>query len=83
MSIYEYIKEELGDREFDTIDEYNNYVYAIVENMERELGKAETYYTDDKGWKDTDVVIKEVLEEEEKEYQEEEEKYNKLFKEGE
>ena len=33
--------------------------------------------------KDTDVVIKEVLEEEEKEYQEVEKKYNKLFKEGE
>ena len=83
MSIYEYIKEELGDREFDTIAEYNDYVRAIVEDMECELGKAERYYTCDKGWKDTDVIIKEVLEEEEKEYQEEEEKYNKLFKEGE
>ena len=83
MSIYEYIKEELGDREFDTIAEYNDCVRAIAEDMECELGKAERYYTSDRGWKDTDVVIKEVLEEEEKEYQEEEKKYNKLFKEGE
>ena len=82
MSIYEYIKEELGDREFDTITEYNECVRAIAEDMECELGKAERYYTSDKGWEDTDVVIKEVSEEEEKEYQEEEKKYNKLFKEG-
>lgn len=83
MSIYEYIKEELGDREFDTIAEYNECVRAIVEDIEHELGKAERYYTSDKGWEDTDVAIKEVSEEEEKEYQEEEKKYNKLFKEGE
>ena len=79
MSIYEYIKEELGDREFDTIAEYNECVRAIAEDMECELGKAERYYTSDKGWKDTDVVIKEVLDEEEKVDREIEAKYHQHF----
>lgn len=79
MSIIEYIKEELGNREFETIDEYNDCVRAIVANMEDELGKAERYYVDDRGWKNTDVVIKEVLDEEEKEDREAEAEYHKHF----
>lgn len=79
MSIYEYIKEELGDRNFETIAEYNDCVSAIVSDMEEELGKAERYYTGDRGWKETDVVIKEVLDEEEKEDREAEAEYHKHF----
>lgn len=79
MSIIEYIKEELGDRYFETIDEYKNCVRAIVADVESEIGKAERFFTGDNGWKDTDVVIKEVLDEEEKEDRKAEAEYHKIF----
>lgn len=79
MNLYEYIKEQLGDRHFETIAEYNDCVRGISADIEEELGRAERYYTGDRGWKDTDVVIKEVLDQEERDEELEELDYHEEF----
>lgn len=63
--MYDKLIEELDGKEFDTYEDYELAVKAIVEDMEYELGKAERWacQNDKEVLEQLGVVIKDQLEE--------------------